>query len=337
MRFREIAALMVVVFCSWSSNVRADIGDGLTAYWRFDETTGSVANDSVSAYVATLRPDAAFVDDPLRGPVMSTGAGTALYDDDAGLPFLSTAAGSLMAWINVSSTSGFKFIFEEVDYSVASEPRLYVYIVDGAFKVGIGTTSSYSSSITNVSTDAWHQVALTWAEGVPGSGSGDVTAFFDGQSVFGASYSGLTSLGHYLAIGSSFFPSPGGGVVGNSLGGLMDEAAVWNRELAQQEVLDAFNQGFILPEPPKAGDFNLDGLVDGLDLNDPVSGWKARFGNDLDGDDFLVWQRSLESGAAVPVSAAVPEPGAVFLLTLGIIATAILPAKKPAAPVLARA
>src|SRR5436190_978180 len=82
---------------------------------------------------------------------------------------------------------------------------------NGAFSVGIGTNSGYSTSVSSISTGVWHQVALTWKENVPGSGSGDVTAFFDGQAVFGTTYAGLTSLGHYLAIGSSFFPSAGGG------------------------------------------------------------------------------------------------------------------------------
>jgi hypothetical protein len=192
---------------------------------------------------------------------MSTGTGNALYDD-VSVPFLSTSAGSLLAWIKVPSTGGTQFVFESVDYSVGSEPRLYVYGSNGAFKVGIGTTSGYSTSISNISTDVWHQVAMTWKENVPGSGSGDVTAFFDGQSVFGTTYNGLTSLGHYLAIGSSFFPSPGGGVVGNSLNGLIDEAAVWNRELAQQEVADIYNQGYILPAVPEPASAGL--LVAGM-------------------------------------------------------------------------
>lgn len=322
---RQMLLVAVALCCSPNSS-SADLVDGLTAYWRFDETSGTLASDSVAGYDATLRPNATFANDAERGQVLSTGAGTSLYDSDFGIPFLSTSAGSLMTWVNISDTDGFKFIFETVDYSVVAEPRLYVYIVNGAFKVGIGTTSSYSSSVSSVSTNAWHQVALTWKEGTPGSGSGDVTAFFDGQSVFGTTYNGLTSLGHYLAVGSSFFPSPGGGVVGNSLNGLVDEAAVWNRELAQQEVLDAFNQGFVLAEPPREGDFNLDGEVDGLDLDDPVLGWKARFGVDLDGSDFLVWQRNLQPVNATTAATPVPEPTSIALVVLiGVAMRGLLP------------
>jgi len=44
------------------------------------------------------------------------------------------------------------------------------------------------------------------------------------------------------------------------------------------------------------GDFDSDGDVDGDDLYDPALGWQARFGNDLDGSDFLTWQRNLGNG-----------------------------------------
>jgi hypothetical protein len=71
--------------------------------------------------------------------------------------------------------------------------------------------------------------------------------------------------------------------------------------------------------PP--GDFDQDGDIDADDLNDPVVGWKARFGADLDGADFLAWQRNLGVGASTVASAAVPEP-AVFALSLW--ATALL-------------
>lgn len=58
--------------------------------------------------------------------------------------------------------------------------------------------------------------------------------------------------------------------------------------------------------PP--GDFNQDGDVDAADLNDATQGWRARFGVDLDGDDFLTWQQNLGLSAAPPAAIAVPEP-----------------------------
>lgn len=73
------------------------------------------------------------------------------------------------------------------------------------------------------------------------------------------------------------------------------------------------------------GDFNDDGMVDGLDLAD----WRAGFGTgtmreegdadddgDVDGDDFLIWQRNVGAGQSVPAASAVPEPAGAVLLVI---------------------
>lgn len=74
-------------------------------------------------------------------------------------------------------------------------------------------------------------------------------------------------------------------------------------------------------EPTLDGDFNGDGYVDANDLNDPTLGWKARIGVDLDGEDFLVWQRNLGAGTppTAPPAASVPEPSSTLLALMGIV------------------
>lgn len=77
-------------------------------------------------------------------------------------------------------------------------------------------------------------------------------------------------------------------------------------EHAQQEVFDLqlTIEGTNLP-----ADFDGDGDVDGADLTHPTLGWEARYGNDLDGGDFLLWQQELGAGAgSLESSQAVPEP-----------------------------
>jgi hypothetical protein len=63
-----------------------------------------------------------------------------------------------------------------------------------------------------------------------------------------------------------------------------------------------------------AGDFDGDGDVDGNDLTDPALGWNARYGTDLDGADFLVWQQNYGTGVALVGASAVPEPTALALV-----------------------
>ncbi len=89
-------------------------------------------------------------------------------------------------------------------------------------------------------------------------------------------------------------------------------------EHAQQEVFDLqlTIAGANLP-----ADFDGDGDVDGADLTHPTLGWESRYGNDLDGADFLLWQRELESPGApgLATSQTVPEPSAVWLALVALI------------------
>jgi hypothetical protein len=80
--------------------------------------------------------------------------------------------------------------------------------------------------------------------------------------------------------------------------------------------------GMITVAPSIPGDFNHSGTVDGNDL----TVWRGSFGSgngadadgdgDSDGADFLVWQRNLGQHNALAVTATVPEPTAVMLLSV---------------------
>jgi len=67
--------------------------------------------------------------------------------------------------------------------------------------------------------------------------------------------------------------------------------------------------------PEAIGDFNHDDMVNGLDLTDPTLGWKVRYGNDLDGNNFLTWQQQFSSavGSVSSPTTTVPEPSALLL------------------------
>ncbi len=107
----------------------------------------------------------------------------------------------------------------------------------------------------------------------------------------------------------------------------MNTSKVGNLNLkpAQEADLVAFlktlSDGYPITSIP--GDFNYDGIVDGYDLSDPLLGWEAKFGIDLDGNDFLVWQRQYGLGVGGTASSSpVPEPNTASLLL--VIAAALL-------------
>ncbi|QDT71383.1 spherulation-specific family 4 protein [Lacipirellula limnantheis] len=72
-----------------------------------------------------------------------------------------------------------------------------------------------------------------------------------------------------------------------------------------------------------AGDFNGDGVVDLADLDDPTLGWKARFGSDLGGGDFLDWQRRYTGPAGGAAIGLVPEPPTGCLGAVALVAASL--------------
>ncbi len=68
-------------------------------------------------------------------------------------------------------------------------------------------------------------------------------------------------------------------------------------------------------------DFDNDGDVDSEDLHDPIYGWEARFGNTVDGSDFLEWQRQFTGNlsSTVIASVVVPEPSGACSLLIGLL------------------
>ena len=91
-------------------------------------------------------------------------------------------------------------------------------------------------------------------------------------------------------------------------------------EHGQQEI---FNLQLTLDGSGFDADFDGDGDVDADDLTHPTLGWQARYGNGLDGNDFLTWQQELGSGAGLlAVSQPVPEPTTLCLALFAFAALA---------------
>jgi hypothetical protein len=94
-------------------------------------------------------------------------------------------------------------------------------------------------------------------------------------------------------------------------------------------VLQEFAVDFVAPADPNA-DFDEGGIVNGADL----ARWRTNFGTgatllqgnadgalgdlDVDGHDFLLWQRQLGRVADLAVSGVVPEPASLSLLVFGL-------------------
>jgi autotransporter-associated beta strand protein len=76
----------------------------------------------------------------------------------------------------------------------------------------------------------------------------------------------------------------------------------------------------------RPGDFNGDGVVNGLDLaqwrhDAGVNGGSdADYDGDSDGNDFLIWQRNVVAGPLVAAAGQAPEPGGIVLVACAAVA-----------------
>lgn len=195
-------------------------------------------------------------------------------------------------WTGDYSSAGANLVRVAMMVPVANPPLSIRVVLFGTFGSGDRWTSTDAAPVPN--DGQWHNYAFSLLEEdlvrVQGTGA----------------YAGLMSEVSRIMLRHNPTPAAGGVPIADGLLNLDDV------ELAT------------LAPPQIPGDFNADGVVDGLDVSDPVDGFRVRFGNDLDGRDILVWQQHLGEGAAVPAVGSVPEPvgAALALVGLAVHATA---------------
>jgi hypothetical protein len=118
---------------------------------------------------------------------------------------------------------------------------------------------------------------------------------------------------------SDFADMYSGGVLRSEIAAIIDLDSV-----TLADVLKANTGLAALPEnlffAPQPGDFNGDGFVDGDDLDM----WHSSFAtaHPMSGADFLTWQRNVASANSAAAGHAVPEPSALALAGLPLVAFA---------------
>ena len=115
---------------------------------------------------------------------------------------------------------------------------------------------------------------------------------------------------------------------------LLDEIRFGDESISANGILDVDYLRFARVSIP--GDFDGNGFVDSLDL----AAWKAGFGTlsgasiadgdadddqDVDGADFLIWQRQFTGPPPLSASSAVPEPTTLVLISMAVAALLTTP------------
>jgi hypothetical protein len=160
----------------------------------------------------------------------------------------------------------------------------------------------------------WFHVAYTYDKNANG-GAGEFGMYFNGVKIRGGAPNGLTDgeptgaidLGAWDDRGvGDFFDGLGIGAVpdtgGRRLHGLMDEFYIFDRALSPAEI-------GTLAMTSSPGDFDADGDVDGGDF----LVWQRGFGTTYDAADLADWKANFGTAPAI---SAVPEP-ATMLLSIG--------------------
>ena len=227
--------------------VQAGLQDGLVAYFKLDDGSGTVAADASGNGN----------DGTLIGPTLGWATG---YDGAAlvcaapaateiadRLEFpttgMSVTAGTVCVWGYLAdpqpATSGRYF------FGHTSQPqfnnRIQIYMQEGTtpsrlLDVGLGASHSSKTDIKEMPMKEWLHVALTWDNGA-------FAVYFNGEKVSDGTYSGLTGL-HPVAN----FGNDGSSTPYEAFGGMLDEARVYSRAITAAEAKEIFQ----LPHVPQA-------------------------------------------------------------------------------------
>jgi hypothetical protein len=166
-----------------------------------------------------------------------------------------------------------------------------------------------------------------------------------GKTIAAANWQDLTFSLWANSFGGNTAGGPPGVVGEPAVAHLIEDDIYLDFRLTAWTIRAGGGVSYVRADAPTSADFNQDTFVNGLDLNIWKSGFGAAsgalnsqgdadFDADVDGNDFLIWQRTvkpaLTSAASLPSQWAVPEPAATLLITLGALTLAAASRPRPA-------
>jgi hypothetical protein len=248
--------------------VRAGLQDGLVAYFKFDESSGTVASD------ASGKGNHGTLIGPTLGWAAGYDGGALLCDtpvdaevaDRMEFPTtgMSPAAGTVAVWANLAdpqpNTRG-RYIFGHTGQAAWSS-RLQIYMQDGSnparfLHIGLGSSHTTAQNIVELPMEEWLHVALTWNNGA-------YVVYVNGLSVAKGAYTGLTDFHTVANFGNDGWNAPY-----EAFRGMLDEARVYSRALTADEIEEICPPSRAAKSPEPA-----DGAVG---VTTPLFRWEAGY------------------------------------------------------------
>jgi len=317
----------------------------LVAYYPLEGGSGLIAADRAGENDGTLNGNASWASGKLGGGLeftrtgdttsftSPTAAGWVEADGLVGNDILNdTDSYTFSAWAKFAPAAGGSVPWGYAIWGANTAPGDNGNVMRiGANKTADGvftrTDHAFGADTVAWTDDAWHLFTITFGP------AGNADYYIDGVLVVSKSDDpGLDREKAWsLATLFHFGMEMEANVATDGWSGLLDELAIWNRELTAQEISDLYNNGdgvSLLAGP--STDANGDGVVDAADYialktHMGQTAGAALADGDFDGDgdvDFGDLQLLLDSfgGGTETGAATIPEPASLGLLVMGSLA-----------------
>ena len=213
-----------------------DLSTGLNAYWKFDETSGTTAYDSLNTYDLTNTGAIINSDGKIETSYLFEGGSDRVTNDTS---ILWNTRMTVGAWIKSTYTAGYQNVISTYRYST------YAYGYDlnirnsgaeFALRGGINGNRAVDVNVSGINDGNWHHVIGTW----------------DGSTIrlyVDASLRGTNSWTYDVQYIPTCYFSIGNRAGSIPFNGNIDEPFVYNRAITPAEVSALYNNGLGLSYP----------------------------------------------------------------------------------------
>jgi len=236
---KKMTLLLMLATLLIFANMACADGANLVGYWKFDELSGRIAADS-----GDNKNDGELIGSvdwmpgggQLKGAISFDGT-----DNTTCIRILTKGmtpkAGTIVLWARLAEPqskngrAGFGFLFG----ARGKHDRLQLYVneFDTMLNLAIGATFNTAENIVKLNTETWHHIALTW-DGTNYAVYVDSVLKTDGR------YVRLVTLEPTANIGNNGrFPD-------QAFHGIIDEVAVFDQPLKENEIAGIYHQGVSL-------------------------------------------------------------------------------------------